>query len=285
MANKIQTIISALLVLLLLTNIASALTIKSVNAETLSPGKEGLISIEVENNLDDIVEDVTASIDLKGLSFITIGSSEDSINEIDEDDKETFNFRIKAANTIKPGDYQIPFAISYRIGDVQKSNQGSVGVTVRANADITYSISTTTPVINQQGKISFQIVNKGFDDARFVSLRAIPEGFTLLSDSEVYIGTVSSDDFQSTSFDVIFKEANPIFTAIVEYKDFDNKKIISTVNLPITVYTQEQALKLGIIKKNNTPLYLGIIVGLIIIYLIYRSIRRRIRRARSKKGG
>ena len=282
---KTVAIISAFLAILLLANLASALTIKSITAEPLSPGKEGQISIEVENNLDDIVEDVTVSINLKDLPFITIGSSEDSIDEIDEDDEEEFSFLIKAANTIKPGDYQIPFTITFKFDNEQESRQGSIGVTVRANADLTYSISTTNPVIGQQGQISLKIVNKGFEDARFVSLKLLPEGYTLLSESDAYIGTVGSDDFESASFDIIFKEKDLIFTALVEYKDFDNKKITETINLPIIIYTQEQALQLGIIKKSNTPLYIGIAIALIILYLIYRSIRKRIRRAKSKKGG
>ena len=53
-----KTIITILLVLLLSFNFASAVVINSVQAETLEPGTEGQISIEVKNILDEDVEDV-----------------------------------------------------------------------------------------------------------------------------------------------------------------------------------------------------------------------------------
>ena len=105
--------------------------------------------------------------------------------------------------------------------------------------------------MGRQSKINLKIVNKGLADARFVSVNLNPSGFTLLSEKEVYIGTVDSDDFETATFEVIFTSEKPKLTATVEYTDFDNSKKLDEVNLPTKVYTQEKAIELGIIQRNN----------------------------------
>ena len=79
----------------------------------------------------------------------------------------------------------------------------------------------------------------------------IPEGYTLLSESKVYLGTISSDDSQRESFTVVFDKQDPILTAQVTYKNFDNQLVTKIVNLPLTVYSKEEALKLGLVKPDN----------------------------------
>jgi len=70
----------------------------------------------------------------------------------------------------------------------------------------------------------------------------------------------------------------------IEYRDFDNLLVTKTVTLPLTVYSRERALELGIIKKNNTATYAIVIIVLIILYLIYRSWRKRARRKKAEAG-
>ena len=68
---------------------------------------------------------------------------------------------------------------------------------------------------------------------------------------------------------------NPTLNAQVEYKDFNNQDVIKNVNLPITVYSSDQALKLGIIKQDYTFLYLVIIVIGIAIWIVVGRIRKK----------
>jgi hypothetical protein len=165
--------------------------------------------------------------------------------------------------------------------NVLKTKQGSIGLTVRAQPQISFSVDAETPVIGSEGKINLKIINKGFADARFVSIKIIPSGYTVLSEEEIYIGTVDSDDFETAVFDVIFKKQNPDFNAIFEYTDFDNQKKTQQISLPIKVYTKEKALELGIIKKSNTFFYMVLTAGIIILWIIFRSIRKRKRMKRS----
>ena len=274
-----------LLFLVVLAKLSSAIVINSVDSPTLKPGEEGQIRIEIKNIFSDDAQDITLSLDFKNLQFIPIGSSEQSTNEITSDDEETFTYVIKASQDIKPGDYEIPYTLQYTLNEKQSSRTGTMGIKVESSPDLSFSASTDNPIIGQQGKITLKVVNAGLSEAKFVSLKILPQGFTLLSQSEDYIGTINSDDFSSTTFNVIFNKENERLNAIVQYKDFDNNDIIENIDLPIIVYTQEQAIQLGLIKKSNFSLYIGLLIVLVLIIIFWRMIkkRRRLRKSMNKE--
>ncbi len=283
MINQTKFILAIALSLVLLVNLSSAITVKSVSADTLSPGQQGSIKIEVENELKDDVDLVSIKLDLANLPFTPVGTSEDSIDSLDEGDDEEFTFRVKSANNIIPGDYKIPYTISYVLDKETKTRSGSIGITVKGNADLSFPIETGKPIIGMQDRLTLKIINKGFADARFLSVKINPLGFTLLSDREAYIGTVDSDDFETISFNVIYNDKTPVLLAEIEYKDFDNNNIKKTINIPVVVYSQEKALELGLIEKNNTLLYFAVIVTLVLIIILYRVVRKSIRKAARNK--
>ena len=286
--DKMKTtklLLAVFLAVILSLNLVSALVINSVNADTLTPGDEGVIRIEVENILDKDVKEVSLRLNFGGLPFIPIGTSEKSAEEIDDGDEEDFYFRIKAANDITPADYEIPYTLQYKVEgeEILRQSIGTIGIRVTGSPDLVFSVIAEDAVVNQAGKITFKIVNKGNTEARFVSVKFLPEDLTLLSENEVYIGTVDSDDFETTTFEVVFGQSKVRFQAVVEYKDFDNREIIKNINLELTVYTKERALELGIIKPNNSPKVLAVIVVLIVLYLGYRAIKKRQRLNKSKR--
>tara|TARA_Y100000034_G_scaffold88988_1_gene106942 strand:- start:2166 stop:3023 length:858 start_codon:yes stop_codon:yes gene_type:complete len=272
------TIATVFAIVLTLSLTSAVLIIKSVDSPILEPGAEGVINIRVENLGSSDVDDVSILLNFAGTPFIPIGSSEETVEEIEEDKDEDFNFKIKVSNTAVPADYEIPYTLLHE--DTSKS--GSIGVKVKANPVLDFTVSTETPVVNTQGSITLKIVNKGFSDARFASVKIIPDGFTVLTDKEIYIGEIDSDDFETATFDVLFNSENANLIAIVEYKDFDNQVIRKNVNLPLEVFSKEKALELGIIQKSNVPLYTGIVVAVIILWFIYRAIRKRQRLKRSQ---
>lgn len=274
-------ILSLFIALLLCVNLASALTVRSTSDNTFKPGQESQINLEVENSFTNDVKNVVISLNFKDVPLIPTRSSEKSIDQIDNDDSEPFSFLVKVSQDAKPGDYEIPYTLKYNFNNSDKTSSGTIGVRIFSQPDLTFSISTETPVIGSKGKLELKIVNKGFSDARFLSVNLIPNGFTLLSESNSYIGTVSSDDFETASFNVIFNSQFPNFDALVEYTDFNNQKVSKSLSIPIEVYSVEKAQELGIIQKSNIPLYIGIIVLLIVIWLVTRAIRKRLRMKKS----
>jgi len=264
-------------------NLASAtLSVDQVTQGVLYPGSEASISLDIRNSFDYDVEDVYLTLDFSKLVagnqplFTAVGSSQDSQDSINEDDDESFSFKIKAANTILPGSYNLPYTISYRKNSTSNVTEtsGIIGITVNSKTSLDFSAAVDNPVIGEKGKVKLKIINKGLGDIKFVSVDIQPDGYTLLSSNKYYIGSLSSDDFDTASFDVVFKKTNPNLVATITYSDFENNQKTENINLQLTIYTKEKALGLGIIKPNNTPKLIGTIIVLVIIFMIYRKIKK-----------
>jgi len=268
----------SVLFIVMILSMANALSIRSVVSDDIYPGKEGSISITLRNDNFYDVEKVSMALDLSNSPFSAVVSSEAGVNEILEGKTKTLTFYLKANSNAKPGDYNLPYSITY--DDLTSPKKGTIGVTILGKTDLEYTITQTENIIGTEGKIGLKIINKGTGEAKFVDVKITPQGFTLLSEPDYYIGTIDSDDYQTATFDVIYNKKFSVLNAIVTYEDFDNNKKTETIEIPLKVYTQEEAINLGIIKRNN-PGYFILIILIIIIVIIL--LKRRSKQRRLKK--
>lgn len=283
--NKFSLIIGIFIFLVVFINFSSAQNFTFTGESTgvsldadyivLFSGEEGRINIEVKNNLDNEIENVIVKLNLENLPFIAVGSSERDIDEIDDDDSEDVFFRIKTSTDAIPGNYNIPYQILYKENSVLKTKTGSFGIRISAKTNLDFSVETQNNIINQQGRMSLRIINKGFGDIKFVSVEIYPNGYELFSDEKIYIGTIGSDEDDVASFDVLFKNANPGFSARITYRDFENNEQTEVMNIPFKVYTREAAIELGLIQENNTGIYIAAAIALIFAWIIWRRIKKK----------
>ncbi|MFH1359351.1 MAG: hypothetical protein ABIH37_05670, partial [archaeon] len=244
-------ILSLVCILISLINLTSAIAVDA-DYITIYPGERGEVSIEINNNENYDIEEISVSIDLSQLPFTVVGSSEKDVDDIDEDDDDKAEFVLRASTDIIPGDYEIPYILKYVNSDDDESfsKNGSFGIRVSAKTELDFSVETNAnPIVGQEGKISLEIVNKGLGEIKSISVQIFPQGFELLSKEKIFLGTISADDTDLASFDVVYKTKNPTLNAEITYKDFDNKDQTEIVSLPIKVYTMEEALALGLVQK------------------------------------
>jgi hypothetical protein len=283
--QKNKIILSALALvfaLFLLTAFASAqVFVSDVDQETIYPGQDANIDITVTNDFNHDIEDVSVNIVFANqngqILFTPVGSSSDSIDEINNEDKETFSFRVKAANSISPGDYVLGYVITYN--NLTTPIQGTIGVTVGSRNALDFSVSQSTMVQGMNDKATLTIYNKGDAGVKFVIVNADVAGATLLSENKVYIGSISSDDFETASFNVLLNNANPSISFTITYRDFENNPRTETLNYDLTAYSRERAIELGLVKTSKAPYIFGVIIVVAIIFFIIRAIRK----ARAKK--
>lgn len=285
--RKILSTLTILLASIYLISVASAaLTISSVDADNIAPGQEGNVDITIKNNMDFDVEDVSFALvfDSPTLPLSPKGTSEETIDSLNEDEKDSVSFTLRADSNAKVGDYKIPFVLTYSNGTKTFSpQQGTIGIRISGSPSLDFSASTTTPVIGQKGKITLKLLNKGLGEAKFISVKVNPSGYTLLSEDNVFISSIDSNDFDSVSFDIVLKSKSASLSGTVEYRDSDNKVITKNFDLPLKVYTQDEAIKNGIISKSNTFTYILVIVVLVIIWFVWRSIRKKNRLRKSRE--
>jgi hypothetical protein len=276
--TKFLALTFAGIVLAVLTlNILSAIT-ADASYVTIYPGEEGPVSIKVDNNENFDIEQVSVSLTLDKIPFTSVGSSQRDLDDLNQDDDDTATFTIRPSTDIIPGDYSILYTITYVNADNNSqafTKTGSFGIRVSAKTDLDFSSETrTTAILGQEGQVTFEIINKGLGDIKSISVQVLPQGFTLLSSDKIFVGTIKSDDSDTATFNVVYTSLNPQLSVKVSYKDFDNNDQTQTVTLPLKVYTQEQALKLGLVKKSNTGTYFIVIIILIIIWYFWRKARK-----------
>lgn len=278
MKKNIYVLFGVLLILLI--NTANAVYIKDTEVPVFSPGNTDTVKIYLKNDLDTDLDYVSFTLDFSNSPFNVIGSSEFSINNFDEGDTETLQFKIRADSKASSGDYAVPFTLTYT--DEEKvTKEGTIGFRIVSFPEISFIADAENPVLNTKGKITLKIINSGMGDARFSSIKIVPGGYTLLSEDSAYIGEVSADDFETASFDVIYNSKNLHFTGFFDYTDIENKKTTIPFDIPLNIYNNEEAIARGIIKKSNTSFYISLIIGLFIIWYLYRIIKRKMRRKRN----
>src|SRR3989338_6866937 len=204
MSNLLKIPIICLLHLLVFTSFSYALSVDSVTVDKASPGEEGIIRIDVEND----------------------GNKD----------------------------------INYEEDGDERKQSGTIGIIVSAEPELEIVAEIQNPVIGQTGKLNIKIVNKGLADARFVSLSIESEDITILSEKSEYVGTIESDDFESASFDVAYNKKLSTILVKLKYKDFDNNEQTISENIALRIYTKEEAIEKGILKKSNATLYIAVVL-------------------------
>lgn len=253
------------------------------NYVIIYPGESGGITLEIENNENYDVKDVSIALDLSGLPFTAIGSSEKDVDDIDEDRDEEVSFTLKASTDITPGDYNIPYVLTYVNAENDSEmfeKTGGFGLRVSAETELDFVVDVRdNAIVGEEGSVSLEIINKGLGEIRSVSVQIFPQGFELLSKDKVFVGSIDSDDSDTAMFDVIYESTDAVLSAKVDYKDFDNEDQVETVNLAFKVYTKDEALDLGILKRPNYIVYLVIGI-LVLVYIIRRILKKRKRKNR-----
>jgi len=265
-------------------SLSSALTISSISTfpSEIAPGETSSISIGLENEAEETIKDVSVTLDLTGLPFVPYeDSTEESIDEIKEDKTKHAEFEIKALNDAESGTYKIPLKVSYYDGDGAKKPDKSslVSVTISSKPIVSASLEDGLLLKGQENAVAIKIVNKGLSNIKFLEVEIQSSTkYTILSQKNIYIGDIDSNDFDTAEFKIFFKENSLSTISLpvkVIYKDALNKEYTEEFSLEARVYTKEQAISLGLLKKSNTTTYVIVVIILIVIYIIYRKIKKR----------
>jgi hypothetical protein len=259
---------------------ALAINSVAVSPIQIEPGKKADILIDLDNNGNGNIKDVSVSLNFDNVPFAPSDSgSEVNFDEIKKDKSKSADFTVIALNNAQSGIYKIPVIISYT--EESNSQPGIqttlISLTVNSKPIIDVQSGDNSLIKNQEGTLSIKVVNKGLSDIKFLEVEISNPGFTLLSSNKVYIGDLSSNDFDTAEFKGFFLTTTPDTLNIpvtITYKDILNNEFTDNYNVPVKIYSQQKAIELGLIQKSNSALYLGIIIVLIIIYFVYRRFKK-----------
>ena len=299
MNKRIKIVIAAILLglyLISMFSMASAVLIESVstNPKEIAPGETAKISIKIENDADNDIDDVSISLNfrevIKDAFGNTVGvdeipfapfdsSSETSFDEIKDGKSKTAEFEIIALSNAESGIYKIPVEINYKENGDMKTRNSLISVVVNSEPILGINIEKGLLLKGMENELSIKVVNKGLSDMKFLELEiGSSTNYNLFSPSKIYIGDIDSDDFDVADFKIYFSDKIPDTASVpvtVFYRDALNNEYTESFSLPIKVYTNDKAIELGLLEKNNTRMYFGVIVVFIIVYIAYKKIKKR----------
>jgi len=269
--------------LFLFENVSGSLIISSISTvpDTISPGESSKISIYLKNNGNYDLEDISINMDLSNLPFAPYNSgSYYTFDKLNEGDTKKVEFEITAQPNAKSGLYKIPLKIEYNENSQTKIRNSVVSVVVNSEPSLKVILEENVLLAGQENKIVMKIINNGLSDAKFVevNISQVSNYYTILSPESVYIGDIDSDDYQTLEFKLFFKKNIPSIInlpIVVYYKDANNNAYSQKFEIQLKVYTKSKAEELGLIKRNMNIYYLLGFFSLVILFLIYRFVRRR----------
>ena len=266
-----------LFMLLLVTNLVSAqIGVQEVFSQPnkVAPGEKLTIRIMLENFGEDEVSNVAVKLDLTDLPFAPVGSSTEQVTgKIEEDERKQLVFNLIALPEAEPRIYKIPLKITYN--NTVKESLISINVESKPELDLVLESSELVKV-NDNGKIILKLINLGLSDIKSLRLTLIQvQGYEILSSNTVYISDIDVEDFETAEFTLIARERNPRLLFNINYKDVNNNEYAENKELALNVYTVEEAKQLGLVQNNIFLSILIPIITIVIIYFIYRKLRKR----------
>ncbi len=269
--------------------LASALTIGSVTntPNEVQPGEQFSLTVKIENNMNQNVVNAVVSLDLSEKTPFApyLSSNAKYIDRIDKEDSEKATFNLAVFSDAVSGTYLVPVRVSYTLGNngtiPQNESLGMVSVIINAKPKIEVSSEGNPLIKGTEGKISLKIVNSGFGNAKFLSISVgEARGIQVTSSDKVYIGNIDSNDFDTSDFNVFVTQTSLSTISLpveITYTDSANNQINESKVISINAYTSQEATNLGLVKKSNATAIIISVVLVIIIFFVYRSIRKRIR--------
>ncbi len=290
MKNLIIKTLSILLFILMVFSIISfalvnnvlSLAIGSVSlTDGINPGKTTKINIEIKNDASEDIEDISIVLDLNELPFAPYNSaSEYNIEKIREDNTKFAEFEIIALNNAKSVIYKIPVTITYKQNESVNKKSFLISLIVDSKPNIDVSLEKSILLKGKNNEFFIKITNKGLSDAKFVELEINKGKYNLLSEKKYYIGDIDSNDFESIKIETFFEKDSPNninLPVSIIYKDELNKEYQDSFDLNLRVYSESEAIKLGLLENSNTVLYVFGILLTGVIYFIYRRLKKKVK--------
>ena len=252
----------------------------TTNPERITPGTEAKVKFKLENLAGSVLKDIKLNLELRnaittatGLSvteqpFTPIGSgNEKTIKSISPSKSKDIEFDLFVDADAESKMYKTPYTLTYSDETgTTFTRTGIVGLMVDASPDISITLDETTILkAGTKGTVDIRFVNKGFSDIKFVNLELLEtQDYEILSNSEVYIGNVDSDDFESAEYELLMgndASGNVKLPLKLEYKSANGKAYSKEISVDLNLPSSEE-LK----RRNSNGSNSG--VGVVMVVLI-----------------
>jgi len=253
----------------------TALVINSIDfPERVTPGATNSMDIELENRANGYFRNVDVNANIESEDLTAIGSSRERVQLMDPMSTETVSFDINVDEDADNGVYSIPLDFRYQneMGDVIETTQNA-GLVVGGEPQLTAGIENTdirTP--GTRDTVTFNVINQGDGQASFVNLYLEgSDSFEVLSESNEYIGSMISDDYQTAEFEVYVEDdAESLeFPLNLEYQNEQGERVNQTLNVERQLYTSDELRRYGLSDEGTSRVLAGLVLVALVAGIYY----------------
>ncbi|MFH0860146.1 MAG: hypothetical protein V1921_03000 [Candidatus Altiarchaeota archaeon] len=243
------------------------------SGDTLDLGAVNDLWVSITNEGGGTARHVSMKLDVNN-SFTTLQSSEAYVGSISGGVQRNVTFKIAVDNDATPGAYNIPVTLEYvnESGSAQKLNK-TIGVRVEGEPTIRVSLDGDEKYTEGGANtVTINVINEGFVDVKFLDVRILAsEDYIVESADSSYIGTLSSDDFDSEDFTLRFTKEGivPVNIRIMFKDQYSDKSYERTEQVNVHVLSKSEYAALQ--QENGGSSVLGkllILPGLFVAYLV-----------------
>ncbi|HHE36737.1 MAG TPA: hypothetical protein ENL16_02885 [Candidatus Woesearchaeota archaeon] len=266
--------------------------------ESIMPGTTRRVSFVLENLADNTLTNIkltldlysalttTASVTFVELPFTPIGSgNEKTLRKLEPGESKEVVFDLFTDADAESKAYKIPYTLTYSDSSgTNFTSTGILGLIVEAAPELSVNIENTEVYsAGKKGKVDIKLVNKGFSDIKFLDvLLSENKDFEIISNPEVYIGKLDSDDYEIAEYTIMVnKEAKDkvILPLRVEYRDANGKFYTKEFPLSLKLFSGNELKQ----RTNSGGFPFGIIIIVIVVIggVVYVYKRRRSKRKKS----
>jgi hypothetical protein len=187
-------------------------------------------------------------------------------------------FGVTALPDSQEGIYKIPFRITYL---------DDIGNSYSENTTISLKISTKPKIFaeiassgiyegNLLGTIDLRLANTGVGNIKFLVIEMLPSSnYEVTGPNKDYVGEIASDDYETVDFKLKVKQAKGVVNLLfkLDFSDANNKEYTETIEIPLKILSAKDA---GVKQNNN--LVVLVIIGILVLYIIYRQIRKKLKK-------
>ncbi len=236
--------------------------------EQISPGNEFEVSLNIKNNADSLVREVTVALDMSDddIPFAPSGSiSQKQVYQINSNTEKIIRFDIVALPEAEGGIYKVPVSISYNDETgTSYSKTDIISLKVASSPDLLVNIDSSEIIEDKKsGEIVIKIVNRGLTNIKLLTAEIMEnEMFEVLSYEQAYVGNIDSDDYETANFEIRTKSYDPVIDIPLKlsYMDSTNKEHEQTVDLELHTYSSSLAANV-ISEVVKGAVIIAVIVG------------------------
>lgn len=249
----------------------------TTSPEEIQPGSDADITFIMKNVAPYSLRDIIMNMELPS-QFAPKETSKKKIRVLNGLNTSEIVFGVIALPNSQEGIYKVPFTITY-IDDIGTSYSENTTTSLKISAAPKIFAEIASSDIyegNLLGSIDIRVANTGVGDIKFLVAELLPSAqYEVIGSNKDYIGKIDSDEYETVDFKIKVTDVkNTQLLLKLDYSDSNNKEYTKTLEIPLRVISAKDA---GI-KQNSNTLIILVIIGVLILYVVYRQIRKRSRK-------